>query len=129
MGKINSRQKGAAGEREWARFLTKYGYKAFRGRQFSGADDSPDVRCDDIPFIHHEVKRVQQLNISTALSQSERDARDKIPIVAHRRNGERWKVTLYADDFLRYFVASFIKVLNGGQKEIFPEAKGECEKE
>lgn len=101
--KINSRQKGAAGEREFAQYLTSHGYPAHRGRQFSGSSDSPDVVCGSLKHIHFEVKRVQALNIQNALTQSERDAGEfKTPLVAHRRNGERWKITMYADDFIGF---------------------------
>lgn len=34
MGKINSRNKGAVGERELANILKTYGYETYRGQQF-----------------------------------------------------------------------------------------------
>lgn len=115
--KINSRQKGAAGEREFAQLLTQYGFPAHRGRQFSGSSDSPDVACASLRHLHFEVKRVQSLNIQDALDQATRDAGEfKIPLVAHRRNGERWKITMYADSFLLNFMRE-LKIL----KEIVDE--------
>ena len=46
--KINSRQKGARGERQWRDELRANGYVARRGQQFSGSADSPDVVCNDL---------------------------------------------------------------------------------
>lgn len=98
----NSRQKGARGEREFAKFLTSKGHPASRGCQFQGGPDSPDVVCESLPF-HIEVKRVQNLNIEKALQQSINDSKgsNKIPIVAHRKNGEAWKITLTAEDLFK----------------------------
>jgi hypothetical protein len=53
-----------------------------------------------IPGIHIEVKRVQALNIDKALRQAQNDAKDnETPIVAHRKNGEKWKITMDAEDW------------------------------
>lgn len=96
---MNSRQKGARGERELAEKLREYGYETRRGQQYSGANGDADVV--GIPGIHIECKRVERLNIDEALSQAERDARDgEIPMVFHRRNRTPWKVTMRLDDFV-----------------------------
>lgn len=98
---VNSRRKGAAGEREWANLLKSEGYDARRGQQFAGSPDSPDVVCESLP-IHWEVKRVQSLNIEKAMEQAEGDAgSDKLPAVAHRKNKQKWCVTMRAEDFFR----------------------------
>lgn len=70
---MNSRQKGAAGERELACILRDYGYNTRRGQQYSGANGDADVV--GLPGIHIECKRVERLNISEAMNQSIRDAR------------------------------------------------------
>jgi len=107
MGKINSRAKGCRGEREWRDVLKSFGYEARRGQQFSAANGDPDVVCEELP-IHWEVKRVEKLNLDNAMEQAERDAKEGlIPIVAHRKNDKKWKVTLSAD--------SFFKILKGEQ--------------
>lgn len=96
---VNSRQKGARGEREWRDQLRDQGYEARRGQQFSGSPDSPDVVCESLP-IHWEVKRVQALNVENAMRQAEGDCgEDKLPAVAHRKNGQKWCVTMRAEDF------------------------------
>ena len=63
MGKINSRQKGAAGERELANWLKQYeGVEARRGQQFSGSPDSPDV-VHSMEGLHIECKQVEALSL------------------------------------------------------------------
>lgn len=95
---MNSRRKGADGERELANKLREYGYDAHRGVQYKGSPDSPDVV--GIEGFHIECKRVEQLNIEKAMQQSERDAGDNVPLVIHRKNREEWKVTMRLDDFI-----------------------------
>lgn len=103
---MNSRSKGCRGEREWRDKLRDAGFKARRGQQFSGNPDSPDVVCEDLPYFHFEVKRVQNLNLKSAMEQAAADAGDKMPIVAHRRNREPWKVTMLADDWFKLVAES-----------------------
>jgi Holliday junction resolvase len=96
---INSRAKGARGEREWRDQLRNEGFDARRGQQFSGGTDSPDVICDSLPGIHWEVKRVQAGNPYMWMEQAERDAgTEKMPIVAHKRNGKGWLCVIRAED-------------------------------
>lgn len=99
---MNSREKGAAAERELAKILREHGFAARRGQQFSGANGDPDVI--GIPGIHIEAKRVERLNLSEAMKQSERDAREgEIPVVIHRKNREPWLVTLSLEDFIKLY--------------------------
>lgn len=98
---VNSCQKGKNGEREFAAKLREWGFStARRGQQHAGGKDSPDVRCEDLPDIHFEVKRVQAGNPYLWLTQAKRDANDKIPVVAHRRNRQDWIAVLSMDDLL-----------------------------
>ncbi len=99
MPKINSRQKGAKGEREFAAWLnaTFPALNARRGCQFQGSKDSPDV-AGGIPGTHAEVKRVEALNVGKAMLQAIRDAGGNLPYVAHRRNKGEWLLTLRAAD-------------------------------
>jgi hypothetical protein len=71
---MNSRDKGKRGERQWRDELRANGYMARRGQQFSGSPDSPDVVCDQLRWIHFEVKAVERLNIEDAMEQARRDA-------------------------------------------------------
>lgn len=99
---MNSREKGAAGERELAGILKRYGYECRRGQQYCGANGDADVV--GLPGIHIECKRVEKLNIDDALGQAVRDAREgEIPLVCHRKNRTGWKVTLSLEDFMRLY--------------------------
>ena len=101
---INSRRKGASGERELAGVLRDYGYtEAKRGQQFCGINGNADI-VDALPKIHIEAKRVERLNLYDAMAQSKRDARKgELPAVFHRKNRSKWLVTMELDDFMRIY--------------------------
>ena len=103
MGKL-SREKGKRGERELVGKLREHGFAdAHRSQQFSGKGESAaDVIA--LPAIHIECKRVERLNISDAMAQAKRDAKngDK-PAVFHRKNGEGWLVTMQMDDWIEIY--------------------------
>lgn len=99
---MNSRNKGARGERELANILKEYGYNTRRGQQFSGANGDADVV--GLPGVHIECKRVEKLNLDTAMEQARRDAREgEMPVVMHRRDRQDWKVTLSVEDFMKLY--------------------------
>lgn len=99
---MNSRAKGARGERELANLLKEYGYDARRGVQYCGANGDADVT--GLPNIHIEVKRVEKLNIEKAMAQSSRDARDgEMPVVMHRKDRHPWLVTMSMGDFMEMY--------------------------
>ena len=77
---MNSRQKGARGERLWRDQLRENGWDARRGQQFSGGAESPDVVCESLGWLHQEVKCVERLNIEDAMAQARRDAQGKVPM-------------------------------------------------
>ena len=96
---INSRAKGAVGEREWAKFLSDAGFPARRGQQFNGLEGK-DVVCDSLQ-IHWEVKRTERFQLYKALDQATKDAAlTEMPVVAHRMSRKRWVVVLDANDFM-----------------------------
>lgn len=103
---MNSRAKGARGERELAQKLSEYGYDARRGQQFTGIHGDADVL--GLPNIHIECKRVERLNIEDAMAQSERDASavGDIPTVFHRKNGHKWLVTMKMEDWMEMYALS-----------------------
>lgn len=99
---MNSRAKGATGERELARKLREFGYDARRGQQYSGINGDADVL--GLQGVHIECKRVEKLNIDDALSQSIRDAKEnEIPVVMHRKNHTEWKVTMRLEDWIKLY--------------------------
>jgi hypothetical protein len=50
--------------------------------------------------MHFEVKGVQNLNVLNAMKQAIADSGTKTPVVAHKKNGEPWLVTMLAADWL-----------------------------
>lgn len=100
----NSRQKGARGERELANYLKKQGFtEARRGQQYSGANGDPDVV--GLPKIHIECKRVQKLNLDSAMDQAREDANEgEMPAVFHRKNGKKWQVNMDLDDWVKLYI-------------------------
>lgn len=100
---IHSLNKGKCGEREWAAWLNhNLNSNARRGRQYSGSPESPDIVDKAMPGIHYEVKRVEKLNLQSAMAQAEKDSGSALPCVAHRRNRGEWLVTLRAQDLKAY---------------------------
>jgi len=96
---MNSRAKGAAGERELAAWFRERGIEARRGQQFSGSPDSPDVIAA-LPGFHIECKRVERFNAYDAMAQAAQDCGNNVPVVFHRRNRGRWLVVMDAEHFL-----------------------------
>lgn len=100
--KINSRNKGAIGEREFAALLREHGFDARRGQQFCGGADSPDVVSAALGWLHFEIKRVQHLNLIDACAQAEGDCDGKPWVVAHRRNHAPWLITMRSETFFQF---------------------------
>ena len=98
---MNSRNKGANGERELARKLSEYGYECRRGVQYKGGPMSPDVV--GLPGIHIECKRVEHLNLYDAIAQAVRDAWLDLPAVFHRKNNCEWLVTMRLEDWIEIY--------------------------
>jgi len=99
---VNSKQKGARGEREFSTFLKEHGISARRTQQFCGnGGDSADV-ITDIGRVHFEVKRVETLRIYDAVMQAQADRKEgRIPVVAHKKNRGEWLAIMPMHDLLR----------------------------
>lgn len=99
---INSKAKGARGERELAKKLKECGFDARRGQQYCGSNGDADVV--GLEGIHIECKRVEHLNIYNAIEQAQSDARTgEIPTVFHRKDNCGWLVTNSFDDWLKIY--------------------------
>ena len=100
---MNVKRKGTAGENELAEILRRSGVRAYRNDQiFRGGKGNPDVFAEiaEIP-LHIEVKRVERLNVSEAMKQAISDrATGHFPVLCHRRNREKWLVTMPLDELL-----------------------------
>lgn len=102
---MNSRNKGAAGERELASKLREYGYDTRRGQQYSGANGDADVV--GIPGIHAECKRTERTALYDWMAQAKHDAAQngRIPVVFHRKNNSQWLAILELPDFMEIYQA------------------------
>ena len=99
---MNSRAKGARGERELSKKLAEWGFETRRGQQYSGANGDADVV--GVPNMHIECKRVEKLNLYDAIAQSKHDAREgEIPVVMHRKDNCKWLITMELDTFMENF--------------------------
>lgn len=99
---INSKQKGARGERELSSKLKEYGYNTRRGQQYCGANGDADVI--GLVGIHIECKRVERLNIYDAISQAKSDAKEgELPTVFHRKDRSEWLVTMTFDNWMKLY--------------------------
>lgn len=97
---LNSRAKGARFERSLAAwFRENLGTPARRGQQYSGTEDSPDIR-DAIPGVHIEAKHVNRLNLYEAMDQAAGDCGSLIPVVVSKADRKPILVTVRLDDFL-----------------------------
>lgn len=101
---MNSKQKGARGEREFASLCRDEGYDVRRTQQYCGnTGEAADVI--GLAGVHVEVKRVERLNIDDAMAQAVRDSKGtkKVPIVAHRKNHCDWLITMKAKDWFAFY--------------------------
>lgn len=97
---MNSRRKGADGERDLAKTLRSLGYSgARRGQQFAGSPDSPDVV--GIDGYHIECKRTERTDLYGWIEQAKRDCGSNVPVVMHRKNGHGWLAILTLEDFVK----------------------------
>jgi Holliday junction resolvase len=97
---LNSRAKGARGERELIAILRERGHKDARrtsdGRAQAGRGD-----VAGIDGLHIEVKRAERVTLRAWIEQANSDAPDgRTPIVAWRSSGMPWRVDIALSDFL-----------------------------
>lgn len=103
---MNSKQKGARGERMLAAELTRAGFLARRGVQYQGSCDSPDIVCPDLARWHWEVKFTEQCRLCDWLNQVEMDRNGKPYIIAWRRRRGPWIALLDLSALLELIKAS-----------------------
>ena len=109
MGKT-SRDKGKGYEREIAKILKKFGFKARRTEQYCGkSGDSSDVV--GLPGIHIECKHYKSTGFKYEwLTQAIEDSKDgETPIVVHRTDRNPNVVTLKLEDFIELYKKSLNK--------------------
>lgn len=100
---VNSKKKGARGERECRDVWRKHGYEfAHRSQQFSGkGESSADLEGID-PELHLEVKiGYTYKTIYDFLEQAKRDAKEgQLPIVNCKMDRKEWLCVMQLDDFI-----------------------------
>ena len=107
--RAQSLAKGKDGEREAAKELVRlFNVEAYRGRQYHGRDDAPDVVVD-IASVHFEVKRTEKLRLWEAVEQAIEDAgTDNVPVVLHRSNNRPWLAIVRLDDLPKLAVQLYL---------------------
>ena len=114
---MNSRQKGAAGEREAAAALAAIlGCEGKRSQQHSGTESTSDVLISATPNLWFEVKRVENLNVNKAIRVAGMQCGAKTPVLVHRKNGGEWLLTIRLKDLpavVAEFAAALGKIVHG----------------
>jgi len=124
---MNSKRKGATGERELLEILHEHGINnAVRNDQrWEGGRENPDISASyqGIP-LHIECKRVERLNLYNAICQAVSDSAGKtFPVVVHRMNRQPWIVSFRLDDFFK-FVSGQIGHPKRAREDITAESPG-----
>lgn len=120
---VNSRDKGKRGEREWAKICRGMGYtEARRGQQYNGIDGEDVV---GLPGLHVEVKWRQHLDINKAVEQAlENAVPGSIPIIVHRKNGQKWLVTMLPEHWCKLRFTDADKINDSLNRNINPDIPG-----
>lgn len=120
---INSKQKGKRYELEIAKYFKELGFdKARRSVQYNGQAEEGQADIVGVPFLHIECKHNESLNVEKALQQAIRDnqasKKSRIPVVIHRKNGEKSKVTMTLDDFTKLYGEYYSSVVLAGLEDM-----------
>lgn len=103
---LNSKAKGKRGELYVVNKFKEEGFKCNRTAQFKGNTGRADD-IEGIDYIHAEVKFVENLSISKAMEQAERDCkaskRDAFPVVFHKRAREPLRITMNFEDWIQMY--------------------------
>ena len=109
---VNSKRKGAAGERELAHKLNDYGFETRRSAQYNGKAEDGQADLLGLPNIHIEAKRVEKLNLYDAMAQAIHDAKQgELPAVFHRKNHCEWLVSMRLSDWIKLYKEYFETVV------------------
>ena len=93
-----ARNKGAAGEREFAALLSDQLGQVVKRKLGQARDGGDDIQ---VGRFRIEVKRRERLQVVEWCEQVEACAdAAEVPVLAFRRNGEPWRVVLRLDDFI-----------------------------
>ena len=106
---MNSKQKGKRGELELASCLRDIGFHDIRRSvQYNGKAEDADADLIGVPGYHVEVKRVEKLNIYTAMDQAMRDhVEGTVPAEIQRKNRSGWLVTIPLEEWADLYKAKY----------------------
>ena len=113
MGKTSQR-KGRTAELEVVKIFQAHGIDAKPGDPASYGS-TPDVT--NIPFIHPEIKRCEQVRLTAWMQQAVHDAEkfnDGAPTVFHRRNRQEWLCTMRLSDWMQIYTRAVNCKCSGG---------------
>ena len=109
---VNSRAKGANGERQLAQKLNEYGFSTRRTVQYNGKAEDGQADLVGLKGIHIECKRTERFNLYDAIAQAKHDAKDgELPTVFHRRNNCKWVVVMELDAWMELYKEYFETVV------------------
>ncbi len=99
---MNSRAKGARGEREACEALSRVGIDCSRAVQYCGKAGTADLTCSI--EVHWEVKFSERLNPYAYVDQAIRDSTPtrRVPAVLMRSTYRPWLVLIRLDDLPRF---------------------------
>lgn len=74
-----------------AKLLKEHGYSsAQRGVQYCGKTGSADVVCEELDWLHIEVKFTEQFRLNTFIKQCEEDCQGKPWLILHKAARKPW---------------------------------------
>ena len=116
---MNARTKGARGERELARELSKIVGQARRTGLMQSQSDAPESDVEWLDGLVVESKRCQRVEIDKWCELNERKARGLggLSLVGWRKNRSEWRVALRLED-----VPAFCRLIVEALDEEEPEA-------
>jgi hypothetical protein len=79
------------------------------------ANESPATACAGMAWLVCEVREGKRLNIHEAVAQAQRSAGGRVAVVAHRRRGGGWVVTMEAKTFFRLLRGDFAEANEGNE--------------
>jgi len=102
MSRIHVRNKGRAGEREFANLLQEHLDCGFLDRNLEQSREGGADIVSLIPFAI-EVKRVQSLQINAWRKQAmmQTTTRNPIPVLAYRQNHKQWMIQMMCIDLVK----------------------------
>lgn len=121
----SQQQKGRRAEIELAGLLRERGYDVRPGKPLNFGQEADIVGLDG---IHAEPKRRECVDLLAALAQAAKDAEffgDGIPMVFHRGNRQKWRVTMELDHWLALYDRKKTEK-NGGRYNVTRKAESPC---